>query len=227
MKSSRDKKAIQRQRKMRHFIEAVDCIISKEGKDAVTVRAVSDLACYNSATLYNYFENVEHLLYYAYIRYMKMIEGRLSCLMKNGDSEKNQVRQIWRVYCDMALEYPEVIYTLLFSSYSTEFENILVDYLSIFSDEFDAEQSRQILQMFKRSPFNVLYQSLEEFGETQGLSIVEIEEFKKIVTTFFQGMLLSQTGIVKNSGPNEYVDYILCFVDRIMGAYPSRIDNAS
>ncbi|MFZ5967172.1 MAG: TetR/AcrR family transcriptional regulator [Bacillota bacterium] len=227
MKSLSDKKMIQRRRKMRHFIEAADCIISKEGKDAVTIRAVSDLACYNSATLYNYFENMEHLLYYTYLRHIKMIERRLSCVLKNGDSQKRQVRQIWSAYCDMAYGYPEIIYTLLFSPYNVAFEDILEDYLSIFSDEFDAGESERILQMFKGSLFNVQHQSLTGFGETQGLSMMEIEELKKIVITFFQGMLLRQTGMAKNSGSEEYMRQARCFIERIMNAYTSKIDHAS
>lgn len=221
MKNLKDKKTVQRQRKMKYFIEAADHIIATKGKEAATIRAISELACYNSATIYNYFENIDHLIYYTYIRHIKMIERRLSYSLKSQDNEKAQVRQIWSVYCDIAYEYPEIIYTLLFSSYNIKFKEILMDYLAIFSDEFDTLQSKRILQIFKGSIFNVQNQTLELFGEAQGLSKIDIEELKRIVIIFFQGIILRQMGIEKITKSEKYINLIFGFINRIMDAYTS------
>ncbi len=55
MKPISQKKMIQRRRKMSHFIDAADQIISDKGIDGLTIRGVSEIAGYNSATLYGYF----------------------------------------------------------------------------------------------------------------------------------------------------------------------------
>ena len=68
---SLDKKYIQKVRMVKYFVDATIEIIEKEGYEAVTIRKVADIAGYNSATLYNYFDNLEHLLFFASMRYLQ------------------------------------------------------------------------------------------------------------------------------------------------------------
>ena len=55
-----DNKELQRKRMITYFVEATCKIIDTDGVEAVTVRKVANLAGYNSATLYNYFDNLNH-----------------------------------------------------------------------------------------------------------------------------------------------------------------------
>ena len=66
-----DKKYIQKKRIIKYFIDAVKQIQEEEGLQAVTIRKVADIAGYNSATLYNYFENLDHLLLFASMDYFQ------------------------------------------------------------------------------------------------------------------------------------------------------------
>ena len=66
-----DKKLIQRRRIMKYYIEATYKIMEEEGIDMVTIRKISDIAGYNSATLYNYFENLDHLIAFASLKYFQ------------------------------------------------------------------------------------------------------------------------------------------------------------
>ena len=56
---------------MSYFIIAAQQIIQEEGIKAVTIRKVAALAGYNSATIYNYFENLENLLFFASMKYLR------------------------------------------------------------------------------------------------------------------------------------------------------------
>ncbi len=49
---------LKRKRIMNFFLDAAEKIIKKDGFDSLSIRNVSDEAGYNSATLYNYFENL-------------------------------------------------------------------------------------------------------------------------------------------------------------------------
>ena len=57
-----EKKQIQKARIIHYFIEAAVKIIDEEGIEGVSIRKVADIAGYNSATLYNYFDDLPHLL---------------------------------------------------------------------------------------------------------------------------------------------------------------------
>ena len=64
-----DKKMIQKSRMVKYFVDATVDIIEKDGYKSVTIRKVADTAGYNSATIYNYFDNLEHLLFFASMHY--------------------------------------------------------------------------------------------------------------------------------------------------------------
>ena len=47
----------------KYFVDATAEIIEEEGLENVTIRKVADKAGYNSATIYNYFSEISHLLF--------------------------------------------------------------------------------------------------------------------------------------------------------------------
>ena len=52
------------------FINAAAEIMEEEGVESLTLRKVSGRAGYNSATLYNYFNDLEHLVACASVRWL-------------------------------------------------------------------------------------------------------------------------------------------------------------
>lgn len=62
---------IKKKRVMMYFIEATQELILKEGLENLSIKKIAEKAGYNSATIYNYFENLEVLILYASINYLK------------------------------------------------------------------------------------------------------------------------------------------------------------
>ena len=58
-----EKKEIQEQRMRQYFIDAAKEIIKGEGLKCISTRNVSDRAGYSYATMYNYFKNINDLIY--------------------------------------------------------------------------------------------------------------------------------------------------------------------
>ncbi|ERJ11364.1 TetR/AcrR family transcriptional regulator [Haloplasma contractile] len=58
------KKSLQIQRKKKYFIDSAIHIIKHEGVSNLTAKKVAELAGYASGTLYNYFKNLNELLFY-------------------------------------------------------------------------------------------------------------------------------------------------------------------
>ncbi|EHI79549.1 hypothetical protein HMPREF9093_00189 [Fusobacterium sp. oral taxon 370 str. F0437] len=52
---------IKKKRVMMYFIEASQELILKEGLENLSIKKIAEKAGYNSATIYNYFENLEVL----------------------------------------------------------------------------------------------------------------------------------------------------------------------
>ena len=62
MDQSQKNRELQKKRTILYFIQAAEELIAEKGQDNITVREVANRAVYNIATLYNYFENINHLI---------------------------------------------------------------------------------------------------------------------------------------------------------------------
>ena len=60
-----------RTRIMIYFIEATQKLIQSEGVDGLSIRKIANEAGYNSATLYNYFRDLEHLTLFGSVCYLR------------------------------------------------------------------------------------------------------------------------------------------------------------
>lgn len=61
-KTAQSNKILKRRRVVRYFIDAAKEICNEQGLDGVTIRSVAERAGYNSATLYNYFDDINQLM---------------------------------------------------------------------------------------------------------------------------------------------------------------------
>ena len=111
---SLDKKYIQKVRMVKYFVDATIEIIEKEGYEAVTIRKVADIAGYNSATLYNYFDNLEHLLFFASMRYLQDYIDQLPIYIKNANNSRDVYLLVWQCYVDCAFRNPKIYYAIFF-----------------------------------------------------------------------------------------------------------------
>lgn len=99
--------------KKRRYIEATYQVILKEGVKGIKIRTLAEMIGCNSAVLYKYFDNVDHLITLASIRflknYMKIFQEMNE--MKN----RNPIRfseKMWKVLIEESFKYPDIYYIL-------------------------------------------------------------------------------------------------------------------
>lgn len=116
MKNQQQKnKEIQTIRIMSYFIDATVEIIEEEGIDNVTIRKVADKAGYNSATIYNYFEDLSHLIFFASMRFLKEYMDALPKYIAKAKTPLEKYFFIWECFCEYSFTSPQIYYTI-FSS---------------------------------------------------------------------------------------------------------------
>jgi AcrR family transcriptional regulator len=103
-----DKKAIQRKRMERYLIEAAKTIIQEEGAEAVTVRKVADLAGYSYATMYNYFKDVNELLWYVAADYLDELVALMEDLEEETAKGVDGIKKAYRAYVSYYMKNPAV-----------------------------------------------------------------------------------------------------------------------
>ena len=89
-----------RKRIMIYFIEATQKLIQSEGIDGLSIRKIATEAGYNSATIYNYFQDLEHLTLFASVCYLRDYVIALANSLKPDMREENRrPPALQKTYC--------------------------------------------------------------------------------------------------------------------------------
>jgi DNA-binding transcriptional regulator YbjK len=86
------RKEIQMNRMWKYFVDATAQIIEEEGVENVTIRKIADIAGYTNSTIYNYFEELSHLIFFASMRFLNQYIKELSFYMTTG---KNSIEKYY------------------------------------------------------------------------------------------------------------------------------------
>ncbi|MFC6323177.1 TetR/AcrR family transcriptional regulator [Companilactobacillus baiquanensis] len=133
-------KEIQRQRMYSYFITACQDLIKEEGMDQLTIRKISDKAGYNSATLYNYFENLDQLKALSLLDNIKPYFYSIRSLYNMDLNLIDRFLLIWREYAKYSFRNPQVYTEVFESSNSDNILSYIDKYFEYFpSDEFSKE----------------------------------------------------------------------------------------
>lgn len=99
-----------------YFRDAALKIIHEEGIDKVTARKVADLAGYNQATLYSYFENLKHLILFACIDYLGEYLEALPLYIREAKDSKDIYFAVWQCFTDFAFDQSAIYRQIFFSN---------------------------------------------------------------------------------------------------------------
>lgn len=128
---------LKERRVMSYFIEATIEIIEKEGINKVTIRKIADKSGYNSATLYNYFKNLDVLLMYASVKYLEDYIKDLKKKIVKIDNPIDRYIKIYEVFNDFCFKYPDIYFNMFYGIYKNMLSEIINEYYMIFPEEIE------------------------------------------------------------------------------------------
>jgi len=128
-------KELQRSRVMLDFINACDEIILDEGLDTITLRKIAQKAGYNSATLYNYFENLDHLIFFSAMRFVKDYSLALEAYIKDAKNAMDRFLMVWECFNDYAFDKPEIYKAIFFPDLKREISDYVEEYYKLFPED--------------------------------------------------------------------------------------------
>ena len=80
---------LKKKRMLTYFIKSAQDIMTAEGMQGITLRKVADGAGYNNATLYNYFDDLDHVVLYACLKYLSLYNNSVAKELKSVIPQKN------------------------------------------------------------------------------------------------------------------------------------------
>lgn len=99
---------LKKQRITTYFVEAAKEMVAKEGMEGVSVRKVADAAGYSYATLYNYFRDLNELLWE--VRKTMVMDLAVSLQEKLSDvvMDEEGIKKVFRAYLTYYFENPHI-----------------------------------------------------------------------------------------------------------------------
>lgn len=213
------KKTLQQKRMMGYFIDAADKIIENEGLENVTIRKVADIAGYNSATLYNYFNNLDHLIIFASMKYLREYVEDIPEYIKRATNSLERYFLIWECFCKHSFIKPKIYNLVFFSEFSNTLNDTISEYYSIFPDEL-ADLSLNLNSMLLGNTlYNRTLSLLENCVKDGFISAENVHEINEMSIFIYQGML---NNILSKNSPytvEESIDKTLKYFKKIIKAY--------
>ncbi|MGP1349294.1 MAG: TetR/AcrR family transcriptional regulator [Stomatobaculum sp.] len=119
---------LRQRRIMIYFVEATQQLIQAEGLEKLTIRKIAAKAGYNSATLYNYFSDLNHLVLFGSVCYLREYVEELTKSLRPEMNALESFRTIYRCFNDIAFRYPHIFHNLFYGKHSTDLGNVLECY---------------------------------------------------------------------------------------------------
>jgi AcrR family transcriptional regulator len=130
------KKEIQEKRMKEYFIQATKDILKAEGINALSVRNIADKAGYSYATLYNYFKDINDLVFLCINDFQQECKLFVSKQSKKNAPGLDRLKASVQAYIDYFVEYPG-IFDLFYLTKVGDFGNkqTIINAISISLDD--------------------------------------------------------------------------------------------
>jgi AcrR family transcriptional regulator len=107
-KKSDDKKNTKRQRIKMYFLEAAEEIIQAEGHESVSVRKVANKAGYSYATIYNYFTDLNELLWATKEIMVNKLYKTIIEKIQGVEFDISGIKKVFSIYAEYYFENPNI-----------------------------------------------------------------------------------------------------------------------
>lgn len=170
MKEITDKKEIKRERIKTYFLEAAKKVIIEEGVENATIRKVADIAGYSYATIYNYFTDLNELLWETKLLMIKDLIEIVNNRINLKKYDMDGIKKIMRTYISYYIENPNIFRFFYLYQLIKPKENLENN---VSQPDFD--------QMWK--------DTFKEFLDEGIITLIDLEAISKILIYSMHGML--------------------------------------
>lgn len=180
--------------KKRQFVNITYDILSKEGISEIKIRRLAQEMHCTSTVIYRYFDNLDHLIALASIRYLNDYLVDFSNLINDPliltDPYTLNIK-MWRCLAEHAYANMEIYEQIFFGNYSSHLAEVIFEYYQLFLDDtrrqFDGFSSSILFNEDLTQRDLVLLRRAAALGTIQS---EDIEVLSQIEVYIFHGLLM-------------------------------------
>ncbi|MCK8827612.1 TetR/AcrR family transcriptional regulator [Natroniella acetigena] len=171
------------------FINATSQIIEEEGIKGVTIRKVAKIAGYNSATIYNYFDNLNQLIFFAAMNFISDYVQEVPQYMEQSSNTLERFLLMWECFCKYSFKKPKIYYAVFTEDIGNKPEDLMEKYFSLFPEKL-GDPPQDLTPIFLESDLSkrtaLAIQPCIEAGYFTSKQAAEID---KMITLTYHGMI--------------------------------------
>lgn len=171
------------------FIDCVYHIIETEGVSAVSVRRVSREVGCNSAILYRQFQNMEHLICLASIKYLEPYLVDIATCTRKIRNPVELNYKLWESFCRYSFTNPEIFEMLFFGQFKDNLMDIMYDYFDIYQDQFSELDGFSVSFLFSSDIFERDYMFFRRGANMGYVSEAQTRNISRMEVYMYHGML--------------------------------------
>jgi len=196
-------KELKHQRMRGYFIEATNLIIQSDGIEGITTRRVAEQAGYNVSTLYNYFDNVDHLIALSLTSHIGVYIEAIIKRLKGVTDPYKLYQGLWLEFVEHAFREPVVYYYMFFKNTDRDVSEVFEAYFSEYPDKLKLLDSSLQVMFFEKH----IYLRDMRFLETSfpNHDKLELERISDINIMVYRSMLQDLQGITNEKEQNKYI----------------------
>ncbi|MDQ6600622.1 TetR/AcrR family transcriptional regulator [Bacillus salipaludis] len=199
------KKEIQLSRMWKYFVDATAEIIEEEGLENVTIRKVADKAGYNSATIYNYFSEISHLIFFASMKFLKSYTDEVAVYIEKGKDPIEKYLLAWECFCIHSFKQPQIFNAVFIMDLGDQPEKLLEEYYKIYpADLINIPEELKII-LFERNVSKRGRSFLENALREGYIKEENVDAINELTILIWQGMF---TNILNNRKSYEFQEAV-------------------
>lgn len=127
------KKKLKQNRMKQYLIQATREVVQKESYQDITIRKISAASGYNSATIYNYFKNLDELISLTLIDFVIPYFKAMTTLLKIQQKSYITFLLIWKTYAMYSFREPDIYTHVFYSEKTAEILGKLPVYIDLYA----------------------------------------------------------------------------------------------
>ena len=209
---------LKKKRMLTYFIKSAQDIMTAEGMQGITLRKVADGAGYNNATLYNYFDDLDHVVLYASLKYLSLYNESVAKELKKCHTAKERFYVMWEVFCQVSFAHPDAFHQIFFNKHSSSLTAICDEYYQLFPEELPPAEDvlYPILSDYQLGTRNML--PLRELLMEEERPLNELETISELIVSAYHQLLhYSMQEDTKNASLiSEYTEKMTHYISFIL-----------
>jgi len=219
------KSAIEKKEMMISFVNATKKLIEEEGIENVTARRVAQLTGYNVATAYKYFNNLNHVIFFASMKYYNDYIHDLPNYIKETNSSLINYLEIWRCFSNHAFHNPKIFKSLFLDQNPHSVQDTMKQYYELYPDEF-RELPQVLLPMLSKDCIVDRDIAILKVCVDDGyIRKEDLEMLSRSIVIFFEGLLMKVTNNIDGYNKDHALEIILTYIKNNLHYYNLKAKN--